>query len=364
MAKDYYNILGVAEGASLEEIKKKFRELAKRYHPDRNPGDKKAEQKFKEISEAYDVLGDEKKRQQYDTMRKYGAFAGREGGAGDFDYSQFRNGFRFEDLGGLGPFADIFSSIFGDEDLFRRAGRKKRRGRVRGNNLAMKLSIAFEEAISGTSKTIILNKPLTCDNCKGSGEEPGSGRQVCPQCDGRGTVSFAQGAFAISRPCPRCLGRGTIGGRQCHKCNGSGRIKEKTRIKVKIPSGIEDGEKIRLRGMGSPGRDGGEYGDLVITVNVGKHQQFNRKGNDIYTNVEISFPQAVLGAKVAVKSLTKTINLTVPPGTRHGTVLRLRGLGLAVNGAKGDQYVEVHIAVPKTVTQRQKELLEELARTL
>lgn len=370
MPRDYYNILGVPENASKDDIKKAFRKLAKQHHPDRNQGDKKAEEKFKEVSEAYDVLGDDNKRQQYDMMRKYGAYGGPgfdtgKAGAG-FDFSQFKDAFRFEDMGGFGSFADIFSTIFGGEDLFGRArsrGRSARLRRVRGSDLAIKLSVGFHEAVSGTSKTIVLNKAAACQACGGSGEETGTGQQVCPNCGGRGTVSFAHGAFAISRPCPKCLGRGVIPGKPCRRCGGSGRVREKKRIKVKIPAGIDDGGKIRLRRMGNPGSNGGPDGDLIITVNTGKHQQFERRGHDICTRVEISYPQAVLGTKVPIKTLAQTVNLTIPPGTKHGTRLRLKGLGLAVNGNKGDQYVEIEIAVPKDISPRQKELLEELAKT-
>jgi len=377
MSKDFYNILGVAENASKDEIKKSFRSLAKKYHPDRNPGDKKAEEKFKDISEAYEVLNDEKKRQQYDMMRKYGGtFAGAGGpggpggGAGGFDFSHFGNGgFRAEDLGGFGSFADIFSSIFGGGDIFSGqagAGRgaRRRTASTRGSDLALTLSVGFEESISGTKKTISLNKPETCQVCSGTGAEPGSGQQTCPQCGGRGTISTAQGAFSVSRPCPRCLGRGVLPGRACRVCNGSGQVKQKKKINIKIPAGIENGGKIRLRGMGNPGRNGGQNGDLLITVNVNKNQQFDRKGNDIFTKVEITYPQAVLGCKVPVKTLTKSINLSIPPGTTHGTKLRLKGMGLAVNGSQGDQYVEVNIVVPKNVNEKQKKILEELQKEL
>lgn len=368
MSKDYYNILGVPENASQDEIKKAFRRLAKKYHPDRNRGDKSAEARFKEISEAHDVIGDEKKRQQYDMMRKYGAYGGgfdpRTAGQRGFDFSPFGQKFRFEDLGGFGPFADLFSSIFGDADIFSRRRTRSRPQRKRGNDLAMRLAISFEESIHGTGKTIILNKPSTCGVCRGTGSEPGSGQQACPQCGGRGMVSFAQGGFSVSRPCPRCLGKGNIPGRPCRVCGGSGQIKEKKTIKIKIPAGIDSGGKIRLRGMGNPGVNGGADGDLIITVNVDKHQQFDRRGNDVYTKVEIIYPQAVLGAKIPVKSLTRTVNLSIPAGTKHGTKLRLKGLGLSVDGTQGDQYVEVQISVPENVTPRQKELLEELAKTM
>jgi len=375
MSKDYYNILGIAENASKADIKKAFRSLAKKYHPDRNQGDKTAEAKFKDISEAYDVLNDDKKRQQYDMMRKYGAFAGTGGpggGAGGFDFSNFSNGsFSAEDLGGFGSFADIFSSIFGGNDIFGRAARagtgrgsRVRPTATRGNDLSLTLSISFEESISGTKKTIALNKPETCRVCSGTGAEPGSGQQTCPQCGGRGTISTAQGAFSVSRPCPRCFGRGVTPGQSCRVCNGTGQTKVKKKIAVKIPAGVEDGGKIRLRGIGNPGRNGGQNGDLIITVAVKKHQQFERKGQNIYTSVEVSYPQAVLGCKVPVKTLTKTINLTIPPGTGHGTKLRLKGMGLAINGTKGDQYVEVNITVPKKVSSKQKKILEELQKVL
>jgi molecular chaperone DnaJ len=370
MSKDYYNVLGVPENASKDEIKKSFRALAKKYHPDRNKGDKTAESRFKDVSEANEVLSDDNKRRQYDMMRKYGAFGGAGGfdprgaGTGGFDFSQFGKTFKFEDLGGFGPFADLFSSIFGGEDLFSRARGERRPQPRRGNDLAIRLSVSFEESITGTGKTIRMNKPVICSACGGTGDEPGSGQKVCPQCDGRGTVTFAHGGFSIARPCPKCLGKGVIPGKTCARCGGSGRVKEKKTIKVKIPAGIKDGSKIRLRGMGSPGVNGGPSGDLVITVNTGKHQQFERKGNDIYSRVEITYPQAVLGTKVPVKTLTKTVNLNVPPGTKHGTLLRLKGMGLSVDGVQGHQFVEIHIDVPKDVTPEQKELLEKLGKTL
>lgn len=258
----------------------------------------------------------------------------------------------------------IYSVPYSAEKIYSAGGPEKQATRTRGNDLALTLNVGFEEAIKGTKKTIALNKPEVCTVCSGTGAEPGSGETVCSQCNGRGTVSTAQGAFSVSRPCPRCLGRGVLPGNPCRTCGGSGQIKKRKKISIKIPAGIDDGGRIRLRGMGSPGRGGGPNGDLIVTVNVKKHQQFERKGNDIFTRVEISYPQAVLGCKVPVKTLTKSINLTVPPGTKHGTSLRLKGMGLAVNGSKGDQYVEVNISVPDNVTQKQKELLEELQKEM
>jgi len=377
MAKDYYSVLGVPEDASKEDIKKAFRKLAKKYHPDRNKDNKEAEGKFKDISEAYEVLGDEKKRQQYDTMRRYGAFAGAgtQGGPGfnqgGFDFSQFGRGGSqgFDTQGGFGSFADIFSSIFGGEDNFSRGGmgagaRAKQNAPSRGSDLRVTMDVTFEEAARGTKKTIVLNKPVTCNICGGSGTEPGAGQTVCPECQGRGNVNYAHGGFAVSRPCPRCLGKGVINEKPCHACGGSGRTREKKKINVKIPAGVDDGGKIRLRGMGNPGKNGGRDGDLIITVAVQKHQQFERKGNDIYTKVYISYPDAVLGARVPVKTLSKDIKLTIPAGTKSGTRLRLKGQGLSINGHQGDQYVEVLIDVPDNLSDRQRELLKELQKTL
>jgi len=373
MAKDFYDILGVPENASKDEIKKAFRNLAKKYHPDRNKGDKAAESRFKEISEAYEILGDEQKRAQYDNMCKYGAFAGTgpQGGFGGsgVDFSQFgKDGrFDFRSGGGFGSFADIFSSIFGGEEMFggRMGGNRRTATQPRkGSNLRLNLNITFEEAIFGTNKSLVLKKPETCTICGGTGTEPGAGQTACPECQGRGNVSYAQGGFSISRPCPRCLGRGIINEKACHVCGGTGQTRSKKKINVKIPAGIEDGGKIRLKGMGNPGKNGGANGDLIITVAVQKHQQFERKGNDIHTRVYVSYPDAVLGGKIPVKTLARDINMTIPAGTKSGTILRLKGMGLSVDGTQGDQYVEVMIDVPESVTNRQRELLEELRKTL
>lgn len=376
MSKDYYSVLGVSETASKDEIKKAFRKLAKKYHPDRNKGDKNSESKFKDVSEAYEILGNDQKRQQYDQMRKYGAFAGTgpQGGSfggGGFDFSQFGRGRRegFGDSGGFGSFADIFSSIFGGEDIFGQAqgGPGARRGKPspsRGSNLHLTLHVSFREAANGTAKTIVLNKPVACGTCYGKGTEPGTGQSVCSECNGRGTVSFSHGNFAVSRPCPRCFGKGVINEKACHTCGGSGRTREKRKIKVRIPAGIEDEGRIRLRGMGNPGKNGGHDGDLIITVAVKKDQQFERDGSDIHTKVYVSYPDAALGGKVPVKTLNRNLNLTIPPGTKSGTKLRLKGMGLSVSGSTGDQYVEILIDVPEDLSDRQKELLEELRKTL
>jgi len=368
MPKNYYDILGVPETASKDDIKKAFRRLAMKYHPDRNPNDTEAEKKFKDASEAHEILSDDQKRQQYDTMRKYGAYDQGTGfgqSSPGFDPSQFRSRFRFDDLGGFGSVADIFSSLFGGEDIFGQATAGGRRRRPsRGKDLLIRLSIDLREAVSGTTRTIVLKKPVTCPDCGGSGHDAAHGQQVCPECQGRGSVSFVHGGFSISRPCPRCLGKGVVDYRPCQTCRGEGAIKKKTKIKVKIPAGIEDKGRVRLRGMGYPGSNGGSKGDLIIAVNVKPDQKFHRSGKDIHTTVSISFPQAVLGARVPVKTLSKTVNVTIPPGTEHGTKLRLKGLGLSVNGSTGDLYVEAHIKVPRSVNDEQRRVLEELAKVI
>ena len=310
MGKNFYDILGVSENASPEEIKKAFRTLAKKYHPDRNPGDKTAEAKFKEISEAHETLSNSKKKAEYDTMRKYGAFTGAgpgPGGAGfgsaDFDFSDlFRQGkggrggfqtFRFGSSG-IDGLEDIISSFFGGADPFTGA-RKKRRPRMqKGADLTANLSISFMEAVNGTKRTITIGQ---------------TGKKLA----------------------------------------------------VRIPKGIEDGGKIRLAGQGMPGPmgpHGGNYGDLIITVHVMQDEQFRREGNDIHTSVTISFKEAILGCKANVKTLTKTVALTIPPGTQPGTRMRLKGQGLAVTGSQGDLYVEIKIEIPKTLTEEQKKMLE------
>jgi len=308
MSKDYYKALGVAENATEDEIKKAFRKLAKQYHPDRNKGDKKAEEKFKDISEAYDVLGDKNKRQQYDTMRKYGTFTGGPSFdprySGGFDSSQFERFFRFERSEGADIFEELFGSIFGARrGAGSRSGPRPRQPRrVDGRDANVTATITFMEAVRGTTKTIIAKNP------------------------------------------------GPQGNRR--------------KIRVRIPTGIEDGGKIRLRGMGFPGRDGGGNGDLIVTVKVEKDQKFERKGNDIYTKVLVDYPTAALGGKVQAHTLTRKISLNIPPGTTSGTKLRLKGMGIAVDGVAGDQYVEIIVDVPKNLTDEQKQLLEQLKKTM
>jgi len=370
MPKDYYQVLGVDEKANAEEIKKKYRALAKKYHPDRNKGNREAEEKFKDISEAYDVLKDDKKRQQYDMMRRFGAYDGRPGGGPqggrfytDNDFSQaFGDQFNINDLFGFGGLGDIFSSLFGENVRTRRRTSpfgNMGGGPEKGTDLRADIKITFLQAASGVTKKIRVSVPDTCPTCNGSGTISGGGEVQCSRCNGTGQVTYAQGNFAISRPCPSCLGRGVMPGQTCKTCGGAGVTKKQKTINVKIPAGIDNGGVIRLRGLGYPGRNGGPKGDLIIKVRVMENQQFTREGSDIHTSVDITFPQAALGAKVPVKTLTKKVMLTIPPGTQPGTVLRLHGVGLSVGDRTGDLLVTVNLRVPTTLTARQKELLHE-----
>jgi len=372
MAKDYYAILGVDEKSDKDEIKKKYRQLAKKYHPDRNKGDKEAENKFKEISEAYHVLSDDEKRRQYDAMRRFGGTAGYQPGTGgaprggrfytEADFSQmFGEGFNINDLFGAGGLGDIFDSMFGENIRARRRGPygRGRPGPKQGQDIRAHLKISLHQAIEGVTKKIRLAVPENCTLCGGGGEVAGNEQKVCPRCQGSGQVTHAQGGFSISRTCPSCLGRGITTGQACPQCRGTGTIKKKKTIAVKIPPGIADGETIKLKGLGYPGKNGGPRGNLLIEVKVMGDQKYKREGRDIHTSVEITFPQAALGAKVPVQALSKKVMVNIKPGTQPGTVLKLKGLGLAVGDEKGDLLVTVKVKVPTDLSDRQKELLRE-----
>ena len=358
--KDYYKVLGVSENASAGEIKKAYRRLAKKYHPDVNSGNKMAEEKFKEVSEANDILSDPKKKQEYDQLRKYGAqgFKGFEG----FDFGGARKGagtgFSFEDLGGFGSFSDIFSSIF---DLGERS-RQKNWGSQKGEDLYAEIEIPFDQSISGGKTMVQLRKEDSCNVCGGSGAEPGSEMTVCPQCDGSGMVSFSKGTFAVKRPCPRCFGRGKIISNPCHNCGGSGQIYAAKKLAINIPKGVADGTQMRLKGQGKPGISGGPPGDLIVKVNISPHSFFKRKGADIYCKVPINLVQAVLGSKIRVRTIDGKVNMRIPPGTQTGTKFRLREKGVNVNGVRGNQYVEVYVEIPKNLSEKQRKLLEEFAK--
>ena len=361
--KDYYEILGVSEKTTEDELKKTYRRLAKKYHPDANPNNKMAEEKFKEISSAYDVLSDKEKRKQYDQLRQMGqrGFAGG-GYEGYEDLFTRRRGkgqtFSFEDLGGFGNLGDLFSSFFDLGETTRR----QRWGAQKGGDMYAEVEIPFDLAISGGNTTLEFRKEETCPVCKGTGGKPGSKLSNCPECGGRGMISFSQGGFAVNRPCPRCMGRGKIITTPCPQCGGRGQIFAGKKLQIKISPGISDGTQLRLRGQGQPGTGGGRPGDLIVKVHVGEHRFFERKGKDIYCKVPINVAQAILGSKIRVKTINGKVDLKIPPGTQSGTKFRLKGKGVETNGTPGDQYVEVEVVVPEKISDKQKKLLEEFAK--
>ena len=368
-AKDYYQVLGVSEDADADAIKKSYRKLARQYHPDANPDDPAAEERFKQISEAYRVISDPEKRKQYDAMRKAGAgfgagSAGFGAGSGGFDFGQGGAGqWRTVDLGdldagGLG-FGDLFASIFGG-----------RRGRGapqphKGADRQVEVRVSFEVATRGGEITIRVPLEVECPRCEGKGAEPGTPVETCPQCGGSGSVSLVQGGFAVQRPCPRCYGRGTLIKEPCAQCRGEGTVTERRPVKVRVPATIEDGERIRLRGKGEPGPAGGPPGDLMLTIRVKPDRFFRREGLDIHCTVPITIVQAMLGAKIRVRTIHgKKVEMRVPPGTQSGTRLRLRGQGLTRDGKTGDQMVEIQVKVPETLTDEERELVEQLGQKL
>ncbi len=354
--KDYYQILGVSESADKPEIKKAYRKLAKQYHPDANPDDPRAAERFKEISEAYHVLSDDEKRQKYDRMRKFSPFDDFAGTAGGPRGGGARGrGFSFDDLGGLG---DIFSSIF---DFGR--GRGKRQTAVRGRDVEYTVEVPFRTAARGGQITV--NVPVTeeCATCDGSGARPGTTTTRCPECNGSGHVSLGQGDFAISRPCPACFGRGEIATDPCPSCGGTGQVTSQRRVNLRVPAGVETGSRVRMSGMGERGPGGGAPGDLIVKFEVKKDHFFQRRGLDIYCTVPINIAQATLGSKLRVRTVDgKRVMLRIPPGTSSGTKFRIPKMGIEKDGRMGDQYVEIKITVPEKLDEKGKELIKEFAK--
>lgn len=365
--KDYYAILGVPETASAEEIKKAFRRLAKEHHPDVHSGDPHAEEQFKEISEAYDILSDPKKRKKYDQLRKFRAQGFGQAGPEGIRFEDLfgrgkrrSGGFTYEDLGDLGGLGDLFG------DLFDRAGRYQgtHTGPRRGEDLHAEIEIPFETAVQGGKTALSFQRNEQCAVCGGSGAQPGSDVRTCPMCKGRGTVSFSQGGFSVSRPCPQCYGRGTLVSEPCKTCGGTGEVRVPRTLSARIPPGIEDGGKIRLRGQGEPGVEGGPPGDLIITVRVQPHRFFERRGDDIYCEVPVDLVGVALGTKIKVRTIHggQRAVVSIPPGTQTGTTFRLAGMGLRRNGRRGDQYVRIKVVTPTDLSKRERELLEAFAR--
>jgi molecular chaperone DnaJ len=354
--KDFYQILGVPDSASQDEIKKAYRRLAKQYHPDANPNNASAAERFKEISEAHSVLSDAEKRKQYDRMRRLGAFediprrrpAGTPTGgaeAGDLG----AEGFDFGDFGGLG---DIFSSIFG----------RGRREEPRSDVLEAVVEVPFRVAMLGGKVPVTIPVNENCPTCAGSGGAPGATWSTCPECNGRGTISFGQGGFAVNRPCPQCRGRGKIPSQPCPTCRGAGEVRTERRVMITVPPATETGSRVRLRGQGQSGRPGAPAGDLLITFQVQPDRFFHREGLDIVCEVPINLAQAALGTRLRVRTLDgKRVVLRIPPGTQPGRKFRIKGQGLEKNGRKGDQLVGVQVTVPDGLTPEQQDLLKRFA---
>ena len=360
--RDYYEVLGISKGASEEEIKKAYKKLARKYHPDVNPGDKDAEEKFKEINEANAVLSDPTKKARYDQF----GFAGVDPnyGAGGPGWGDGAAGFDFGDLG------DIFGSFFGGGFGGFGGSTQRRNAPQRGESIRVSVSISFTEAAFGCEKSVTIDRTESCPTCKGSGCAEGTTPEVCPECRGTGTVQVRRqtpmGVFSSTSACPKCGGKGKIIHQPCDDCRGSGFVRRRRTVQVSIPEGIDHGQTISLRGQGHAGKNGGPSGDLLITVMVKPHELFRREGTSVYCEAPITFTQAVLGTELEIPTIDGKVKYTIPEGTQTGTVFRLRGKGIPVlNGrGRGDQYVTVTIETPRNLNKEQKEALRKFGETL
>jgi molecular chaperone DnaJ len=346
--KDYYKVLGVVPTASDKEITRAYRKLAKEHHPDANPG---SEERFKEISAAYDVLGDTEKRKEYDEVRKHGPVPGGFGSPGG-------GTFRVEDMGDL---SDLFGGLFG-------GGRTRtQRGPQRGADMEAQLHLSFQDAVHGVTTSVNVPQEVRCSNCRGSGAAPGTSTHTCPRCGGTGSLNDNQGLFSLSTVCPDCVGRGTLFDTPCPVCHGTGTEQKVRSVKVRIPAGVEDAQRIRVKGRGAPGQGMAPPGDLYVVVHVAKHRVFGRSGRNLTITVPVTFPEAALGTTITVPTLDGKVTLKVPPGTQSGRVLRVRGRGVpggsGRNGGKpGDLLVKTDVRVPTELTEEQRVAVEALAQ--
>ena len=343
--RDYYEVLGIAQDASDQEIKSSYRKLALKYHPDKNPNDKNAEEKFKEAAEAYSVLSDPEKRARYDRF----GHSGMQGGFSGFDPATF------------GDFGDILGEFFGFGDMF---GARRRGGPERGSDLRYDLKISFREAAFGLKTKIKIPRQETCGTCDGKGAAKGKSPTTCPACHGTGQVRYQQGFFSISRTCGQCSGMGKIIRDPCETCEGRGRVNKEKVLEVKIPAGVDNGARLRIVGEGEAGVRGGPAGDLYVIIYVEEHPFFQRQGNSIYCQVPIGITQAVLGAEITVPTLEGEERLKIPEGTQSGSVFRLRNKGIVSLGerGRGDQFVTVNVVIPTQLTKEQRQLFESLAK--
>jgi molecular chaperone DnaJ len=354
MAKSLYDTLGVSKTASADEIKKAYRKLARQYHPDANPGDTVAEERFKEVQQAYDVLSDPEKRKAYD---RFGSTNGRSGaGAGGptVDFGDF-------DLGDLG---DLFGGLFGGLGGRSARGGARTRQPVRGADVEAQVHLSFEDSLRGAEAKVPVELTVACSECGGTGAQPGTAPVICPECNGRGVKAESQGLFALSQPCPRCRGNGTVIEKPCAKCRGSGRERKVRTYTVKIKPGVKDGTKIRLKGKGEPGANGGPAGDLLVVTRVAASDIYERRGDDLVVNVPVSFPTAALGGSVQVPTPEGPVSLKIPAGSEDGKLLRIKGRGAPrlQGSGRGDVLARIRIQVPKRVNKRERELLEELQK--
>ncbi len=355
--KDYYSVLGVPASATPDQIKRSYRKLAKKFHPDANAGDKAAAERFKEISEAYSVLNDPAKRKQYDQLRRYGAFNGSSPRGGGARPGAGGGGPRFEefdirDLGGLGGIGDLFSSIFGGE-------RKRRGGPERGESVETVVTIPFRVAALGGKVPVTVPVVEACSTCGGSGAAPGSSLSTCAECRGTGTISFGYGGFAVKRPCPACRGRGKVAAQKCPTCQGIGELRVEKRLMINVQPGTDTGTKIRLKNQGPSGTGGAAAGDLVVSFEVEPDRFFQREGLDVHCAVTINIAQAMLGSKLKVRTLDgKHLVLRIPPGTQPGRKFRIKGQGIEKGGARGDQIVEIQVEIPAKLSPEQEALMK------
>jgi molecular chaperone DnaJ len=370
--KDYYAVLGLPKGATEKEITRAYRKLAKLHHPDANAGNKDAEERFKDISAAYDVLGDAAKRKEYDEVRSMagsganpfanaGGFGGAGGPGGGFPGGDGNIHFETGDMGGLG---DILGNIFGGRGRRGQTTRQPGAGPRRGGDLEAEVHLAFDDAVRGATIAVQLTGAAPCHTCGGTGAAPGTVPHTCPQCNGTGTLAVDQGPFSFSQICPRCGGSGRVVEKPCPTCGGGGAETRTREVKVRIPVGVAAGQRVRVKGKGTPGSNGGPPGDLYVTVHVAPHPLFGRKGNDLSLRVPVTFSEAALGAEVKVPTLDGSVTVRIPSGTASGKTLRVRGRGMPkAAGGAGDLLVTVDVVVPQTLSDDQRQAVEALAST-
>ena len=354
--KDYYKILGVSQDADAKEITKAYRKLARANHPDANPGDAQAEERFKEISAAYDVVGDATKRSEYDEVRRLGPMAGGFGAPGGGGFSGMPGGFSFD--GDVGDLGDLLGGLFTRGTRSRGASSSRRR---RGNDLEAELHLSFADAVAGLTTTVHLTSDATCSTCGGSGAKPGTQPKVCTRCQGRGVADDNQGPFSFSQPCPACNGRGVIIEEKCPNCAGRGVERRPREVKVRVPAGVADGTHLRLKGRGEPGANGGKPGDLHLKVSVGTDEHFAMKGKNLTLTVPVTYPEAALGADIRVPTMDGgPVTVRLAPGTPNRRTLRVKGRGVATSKGTGDLLVTVDVAVPTKLSAEQRKAIEAL----